>query len=110
MDRPVKSRPETSRGHTVQVPQSKLRRSVKWLVLLALAVAGVFCGTREKAPSACAGGGRGASVISIVPQVVGKGDIGINPQCARHCDLACNRDGAHADQRLPDEDRFQGRR
>lgn len=78
MDQPVKSRPETSRAHTVQVLQSKLRRSVKWLVLLALAVVGVLWWTREKAPAPAPGGGRGASVISIVPQVVGKGDIGIN--------------------------------
>ncbi|MEH2512676.1 multidrug efflux system membrane fusion protein [Nitrobacteraceae bacterium AZCC 1564] len=79
MDQPVKSRPETSRAHKVKAPQRRLRRFLKWLTLLVLAVvAGTFWWTREKVQPPPQGNGRNAPVISIVPEVVGKGDIGVS--------------------------------
>jgi membrane fusion protein, multidrug efflux system len=78
MDQPVKSRPETSRAHTVKVPQGKLR-FFKWLTLLVFAViAATFWWTRERGQPPQPGNGRNAPVISIVPEVVEKGDIGVS--------------------------------
>ena len=48
------------------------------LVLALLIVAGVVWWTRQGSAPQPAGGGRNAGPMSIVPDTVGKGDIGIN--------------------------------
>ena len=76
MDQPVKSREEISHQATAPITKQKTRRSLIWIVLLCvLVLAGIVWWTREKAASPTSS--RGAPVISIVPEVVTKGDIGI---------------------------------
>jgi len=57
----------------------KSRKGIVIVSLLALVmVAGFFWRSREPAPQQPAGGRRSAPPMSIVPEVVGKGDIGIS--------------------------------
>jgi multidrug efflux system membrane fusion protein len=61
----------------VQKPRSGYRFVVTCLVLL-LIVAGIVWWSKQQGAPEHARGGRNAGPMSIVPEVVGKGDIGIN--------------------------------
>jgi membrane fusion protein, multidrug efflux system len=77
MNQPIKTLKEDPSIGTSQIAKPRSRR---WLVLtsiLALLVAGVVWWSRQ-ASAPQPGGGRNAGPMSIVPEVVGKGDIGIN--------------------------------
>jgi membrane fusion protein, multidrug efflux system len=77
MNQPIKTLKEDPSIGTSQIAKP---RSRGWLVLtsiLALLVAGVVWWSRQ-ASAPQPGGGRNAGPMSIVPEVVGKGDIGIN--------------------------------
>ncbi len=77
MDQPVnpgKERPLTA----APPPQRKSRQRIVWILVLVLIVAGaVVWRERAQAPKP-AGNGRSAPPMSIVPETVGKGNIGIN--------------------------------
>jgi multidrug efflux system membrane fusion protein len=77
MDQPVnpgKERPLTA----ASPPQRKLRRRIVWILLLVLIAAGAaLWRERARAPKP-AGNGRSPPPMSIVPETVGKGNIGIN--------------------------------
>jgi multidrug efflux system membrane fusion protein len=79
MDQPVKPLQETPFIEAPQAPRRKSRWRLAWVLLLALAVvAGVaLWRQRTQAPQPTGSGG-GAPPMSIVPETVGKGDIGIN--------------------------------
>jgi multidrug efflux system membrane fusion protein len=83
MNQPIKSLQEASavEASPDAKPRSR-RRLVVTSVLALLIVAGIVWWSRQNsAPQQAAGGaggGRGAAPMSIVPEVVGKGDIGIN--------------------------------
>jgi membrane fusion protein, multidrug efflux system len=83
MNQPIKSLQEASavEASPDAKPRSR-RRLVVISVLALLIVAGIVWWSRQNsAPQQAAGGaggGRGAAPMSIVPEVVGKGDIGIN--------------------------------
>jgi multidrug efflux system membrane fusion protein len=83
MNQPIKSLQEASavEASPDAKPRSR-RRLVVISVLALLIVAGIVWWSRQNsAPQQTAGGaggGRGAAPMSIVPEVVGKGDIGIN--------------------------------
>ena len=77
MDQPVnpgKERPLTA----APPPQRKSRRRIVWILVLVLIVAGAaLWRERAQAPKP-AGNGRSPPPMSIVPETVGKGNIGIN--------------------------------
>src|ERR1700754_1015254 len=81
MDKPVKPPAEVP---TYQRPPTKPRsggRTVLAAILVLLVVAGIVWWTRQQpAPQQAAGGRRsgGGAPMSIVPETVGKGDIGVN--------------------------------
>jgi membrane fusion protein, multidrug efflux system len=81
MDKPVKPPAEVP---AYQRPPTKPRsggRTVLAAILVLLVVAGIVWWTRQQpAPEQAAGGRRGGSgaPMSIVPETVGKGDIGVN--------------------------------
>jgi membrane fusion protein, multidrug efflux system len=83
MDQPLKPpREAPSIGVSQPAVQPPRRRVVVISVLVLLVVAGIVWWTRSgSAPQPAAGGaggGRNAAPMSIVPETVGKGDIGIN--------------------------------
>jgi multidrug efflux system membrane fusion protein len=78
MNQPIKTFQEAPQAGSSLAAKPRSRR---WLVLVSilivLVVAGIVWKTRqESAPQR--GGGRNSAPMSIVPDVVGKGDIGIN--------------------------------
>jgi membrane fusion protein, multidrug efflux system len=79
MNQPIKTLKEDP---SIGPSQFAKPRSRRWLVLTTilalLVVAGVVWWTKQVSAPAPAGGGRNAGPMSIVPEVVGKGDIGIN--------------------------------
>ena len=79
MNQPIKTLKEDP---LIGPSQTAKPRSRRWLVLTTilavLVVAGVVWWSKQIAAPAPAGGGRNAGPMSIVPEVVGKGDIGIN--------------------------------
>ncbi|MEI9924046.1 MAG: efflux RND transporter periplasmic adaptor subunit [Bradyrhizobium sp.] len=75
-----------------------------------LVVAGIVWWSKQVGAPAPAGGGRNAGPMSIVPEVVGKGDIGINLNALGTVTSLATSDHQNPDQRLPPEDRLQGRR
>ncbi|MGB9118218.1 efflux RND transporter periplasmic adaptor subunit [Bradyrhizobium sp.] len=79
MDQPIKSLKEARSIGPSQIakPRSR-RRLVLTSILVLLVVAGVVWWTRQGSAPQQANGGRNAAPMSIVPEVVGKGDIGIN--------------------------------
>jgi multidrug efflux system membrane fusion protein len=79
MDQPVKPLQETPFIEAPQAPRRKSRWRLAWVLLLALAVvAGVaLWRQRTQAPQPARSGGS-APPMSIVPETVGKGDIGVN--------------------------------
>jgi membrane fusion protein, multidrug efflux system len=80
MNQPIKNlkeAPEVEVGPAAK-PRSRRRFVVISLLALLIVGGGVWWSRRESAPQQAAGGGRNAAPMSIVPAVVGKGDIGIN--------------------------------
>jgi multidrug efflux system membrane fusion protein len=77
MNQPIKSLKEAP-----AVEPSLDAKSRRWLyfalVLASLALAGAVWWMRQASAPQQAGGGRNAAPMSIVPETVGKGDIGIN--------------------------------
>src|SRR6202045_2832151 len=79
MNQPIKSLKEAPLVEPSQIPKPRPRRRlVLTFILVLLIVAGVVWWTRHEGAPAPAGGGRNAGPMSIVPEVVSKGDIGIN--------------------------------
>jgi multidrug efflux system membrane fusion protein len=81
MNQPIKSLQEDPSVGPSQVTRPRSRRRLVVISALALVVAGVvWWSKRESAPQQTgggAGGGRNAAPMSIVPETVSKGDIGI---------------------------------
>jgi multidrug efflux system membrane fusion protein len=82
MNQPIKNlkeAPEVEVGPAAK-PRSRRRFVVISLLALLIVGGGVWWSRQESAPQQAAGGGggRNAAPMSIVPEVVGKGDIGIN--------------------------------
>jgi membrane fusion protein, multidrug efflux system len=79
MNKPITSLKDASAVEAPQIVTRSSRRRFVWMFILALLViAGVVWWTRHESAPRPAGGGRNAAPMSIVPEVVGKGDIGIN--------------------------------
>ena len=79
MNQPIKSLKEApSIGPSQTAKPRSRRRLVLTSILALLVVAGVVWWSRQGSAPQPAGGGRNAAPMSIVPEVVGKGDIGIN--------------------------------
>jgi membrane fusion protein, multidrug efflux system len=79
MNQPVKNFQEASSIGPAQTTKSRSgRRVVLWAILLLLVVGGVVWWTKQAPPPEPGGRGRNNGPMSIVPEVVGKGDIGVN--------------------------------
>jgi membrane fusion protein, multidrug efflux system len=65
-------------GPSQSVKPRPRRRVALISVLVLLGLAGVVWWTRQESPPPQGGGGRNAAPMSIAPETVGKGDIGIN--------------------------------
>lgn len=79
MNQPIKSLKEApSIGPSKTAKPPSRRRLVLTSILALLIVAGVVWWSRQGSAPQQGGGGRNATPMSIVPEVVGKGDIGIN--------------------------------
>jgi multidrug efflux system membrane fusion protein len=79
MNQPLKPLKEAPIVETPIVVPRKLRGYVKWIAgLVLLIVAGVVWWNRPETAPQQPGGGRNAAPMSIVPETVGQGDIGIN--------------------------------
>ena len=79
MNQPIKSLKEAPSIGPSQIAKPRSgRRLVLTSILILLLVAGVVWWTRQGSTPQQASGGRNAAPMSIVPEVVGKGDIGIN--------------------------------
>jgi membrane fusion protein, multidrug efflux system len=78
MNQPIKSLKEAPTGPSqIARPQSRWRLAVI-AVLALLIVAGIVWWNKQGGAPQQAGAGRNAAPMSIVPETVGKGDIGIN--------------------------------
>jgi len=81
MNQPVRNLKEQTRplAEPLQNPKGRSRRRFAVISALALLVlAGVLWWSRQEIAPRPSGGGRNAGAMSIVPEVAGKGDIGIN--------------------------------
>jgi membrane fusion protein, multidrug efflux system len=79
MNQPIKSLKEAPSIGPSQIAKPRSgRRLVLTSILILLLVAGIVWWTRQGGAPQQASGGRNAAPMSIVPEVVGKGDIGIN--------------------------------
>ncbi len=79
MNQPIKSLKEAPAiGPSKTAKPPSRRRLVLTSILALLIVAGVVWWSRQGSAPQQGGGGRNATPMSIVPEVVGKGDIGIN--------------------------------
>jgi multidrug efflux system membrane fusion protein len=79
MNQPIKTFQEAPAAGPSQTAKPRSRRRLGLiLIVLALVVAGIVWKTREGSAPEPAGRGRNSAPMSIVPEVVGKGDIGIN--------------------------------
>jgi membrane fusion protein, multidrug efflux system len=79
MNQPIKSLKEAPSIGPSQIAKPRPRRRlVLTSILILLLVAGVVWWTRQGGTPQPASGGRNAAPMSIVPEVVGKGDVGIN--------------------------------
>ena len=79
MDQPIKHfQKAPSIGPAQAAKPRSGRRFVLTAIVILLVVGGVVWWTKQAAPPQQAGGGRNSAPMSIVPEVVGKGDIGIN--------------------------------
>jgi membrane fusion protein, multidrug efflux system len=79
MNKPIKSLKEAPATGPSQSTQPRSRRRLSLTFVFALLIlAGVVWWARQGSAPQQAGGGRNAAPMSIVPETVGKGDIGIN--------------------------------
>jgi len=79
MNKPIKSLQEAPATGPSQSTQPRSRRRLSLTFVFALLIlAGVVWWARQGSAPQQAGGGRNAAPMSIVPETVGKGDIGIN--------------------------------
>ena len=79
MNQPIKNFPEAPSIGPAQPAKPRSRgRFILTVILILLVVAGVVWWTRHGTAPQPGGGGRNAAPMSIVPEVVGKGDIGVN--------------------------------
>ncbi len=79
MNQPIKTLKEApSIGVSQTAKPRSRRRFVLTSILVLLILAGVVWWNRQGSAPQQTGGGRNAAPMSIVPEVVGKGDIGIN--------------------------------
>lgn len=79
MDQPTKNfQKAPSIGPAQAAKPRSGRRFVLTSIVILLIVGGVVWWTKHAAPPQQANGGRNSAPMSIVPEVVGKGDIGIN--------------------------------
>src|SRR3984893_11043920 len=79
MNQPIKSLKEAPLVEPSQIPKPRPRRRlVLTFILVLLIVAGVVWWSRKESAPQQGGAGRNAAPMSIVPETVGKGDIGIN--------------------------------
>src|SRR3984957_21128503 len=79
MNQPIKSLKEAAPVEPSQTTKPRSRRRVAMIsVLVLLVLGGVVWWSRERSAPQQAAGGRNAPPMSIVPETVGKGDIGIN--------------------------------
>jgi multidrug efflux system membrane fusion protein len=79
MDQPIKNfQKAPSIGPAQAAKPRSGRRFVLTAIVILLIVGGVVWWTKQAAPPPQANGGRNSAPMSIVPEVVGKGDIGIN--------------------------------
>jgi len=79
MNQPIKTLKEApSIGPSQAAKPRSRRRFVLTSILVLLILVGVVWWNRQGSAPQQAGGGRNAAPMSIVPEVVGKGDIGIN--------------------------------
>jgi multidrug efflux system membrane fusion protein len=79
MNQPLKSLKEAPAHEAPAVVKRKSRGRVAWVSILVLLVgAGVVWWSRQPITSQQSGGGRNAAPMSIVPEPVVKGDIGVN--------------------------------
>src|SRR5271155_1739002 len=79
MNQPIKSLKEGPPVAAPEVVTRKPRRRGVWIaVLILLVVAGAVWWSRQGAAPQSSGNGRNAVPMSIVPETVSKGDIGIN--------------------------------
>ncbi len=79
MNQPIKTFQEAPPNGSPQTakPRSR-RRLVLTSIIVLLVLAGIVWKTRQESAPQPVGGGRNSGPMSIVPEVVGKGDIGIN--------------------------------
>jgi multidrug efflux system membrane fusion protein len=79
MNQPIKSLKEAPSIGPSQIAKPRSRRRLVLASILALLIlAGIVWWSRQGSAPQQAGGGRNAAPMSIVPEVVGKGDIAIN--------------------------------
>ncbi len=79
MNQPIKSLKEAPSIGPSQIAKPRSRRRLVLTSILALlVVGGIVWWSRQGSAPQPANGGRNAAPMSIVPEVVGKGDIGIN--------------------------------
>ena len=79
MNQPIKNLQEApSIGSVPATKPRSGRRFVLMCILLLLVVGGVVWWTKQATPPEPSGRGRNSGPMSIVPEVVGKGDIGVN--------------------------------
>ena len=79
MNQPIKNLQEAPSIGPAQATKSRSgRRFVLMCILLLLVVGGVVWWTKQVPPPEQGGRGRNSGPMSIVPEVVGKGDIGVN--------------------------------
>jgi membrane fusion protein, multidrug efflux system len=79
MNQPIKTFQEAPPNGSSQTAKPRSgRRLVLISIIVLLVVAGIVWKTRQESTPQQTGGGRNSGPMSIVPEVVGKGDIGIN--------------------------------
>ena len=79
MDQPIKNYQKSPSIGPAQATKPRSRgRFILTVILILLVVGGVIWWTRHGPAPQPGGGGRNAGPMSIVPEVVGKGDIGVN--------------------------------
>jgi membrane fusion protein, multidrug efflux system len=78
MNQPLKPLKEAPSVETKTTPKRGWGKRLAWFSVALLIVAGIVWWTRQEPARQSPGGGRNAGAISIVPEPIGKGDIGIN--------------------------------